>query len=103
LKVTVKYCVWARKEVRRPSDDKFIHAAGDIIEMANIYNLVYTEESAKRVANIIHNQHKHQKLCIWIVKAEMNWLQRGAVIDKFDNSNEVSTKRKKQRSIRRAH
>lgn len=104
MKVKVKYCVWARKDIRRSSDDKLLHAAGDIIESGIIYNLVHTAESAKREANIIHSQHKHQRLHVWIVKHDMNWLQRGAVVSEFNNSdNEVPIKRKRKRSTRRTN
>lgn len=92
-KVTLKYCVWARRDVRRKSDDRLLFSSGEVVESVVTYGM--TEDKAREEANKVWKQFKHHKLTIWLYKDGFGWWDKSGLIHKFDNSAHEKVSNKK--------
>lgn len=95
MKVNLKYCIWAKNDIRLLSNDRLLYGKGQIIDMGVIYGFDNIE-SATEEARMLYAKYKGQTIEIWWLKDGIPWPKREAILKKYTN-HEILLKRQRKR------
>lgn len=94
--VNLKYCIWAKVDIRLKNNDRLIHSKGQVIEEGVVYGFKDLEE-AKAHARALYHKYRGQTVSFWWLNDDgPSWPQIGSIIEKYTN-HEILSKRQKRR------